>query len=142
MSNGQPSAPDIKGAGLSDSWLLVEEHFRTGKEKLVVIAFVHFWSSPSLHVIASLSRIKSEVSFARVFAINADNEPAKCREFRLRSTPSVCFYYDGKPLTVRRPDWEDQQFFVGAMPEDNWLDLIRHARDAGERGKLIVYADF
>eukprot|EP01116_Phalansterium_solitarium_P007503 TRINITY_DN20212_c0_g1_i1.p1 TRINITY_DN20212_c0_g1~~TRINITY_DN20212_c0_g1_i1.p1 ORF type:complete len:142 (+),score=13.35 TRINITY_DN20212_c0_g1_i1:172-597(+) len=134
----QPTPPpELK----TDSWDSVEDQLKKGAS-LVVVAFVHMWSAPALHVVTSLNRIKPEASFAHIFIVNVDSEPVRSREFRLRSTPAVCFFFDGKPLTVRRPDWEDQRFFVGAMPEDNWLDLIRHARDAGERGKLIVYADF
>ena len=39
--------------------------------------------------------------------INAEEDRAKCIELGVASPPALVFYFDGKPITIRRPEWDD-----------------------------------
>ena len=71
--------------------------------------FAHKWNRCAASVVKSLHElcIEGEIHFAQLCFLDADNERRKCIDLALVSTPALLFYWDGQPVTIRRPEWDD-----------------------------------
>ncbi len=147
-----PSSEVFSGAVRYDSYTLVGDALRTGlsraaiaasgnvaaqrASRLVVVAWIDRWAPPAQALASALEamRMGGEVPFAQIFVLDAAAERERAWEAGVVSTPSVHFFWDGEPVVVRRPDWEDGYALVGAMSSDRLLEVIRHARACGDKG--------
>ena len=149
-----------------DSYALVADALRTGlgraaaaaagsidaqrAPRLVVVAFVETWAPPSLTTAVALEavRMAGDVqAFSQIFIVDASTERDAAWEAGVVSTPALLFYWDGEPVLVRRPAWEDDNKFAGAASVERLVEIIRHARDccdkcAAESASLVVGLDF
>ncbi|KAL1511140.1 hypothetical protein AB1Y20_005959 [Prymnesium parvum] len=116
--------------------------------RLLVVAFIDQSSPPALATAATLESIRSarEVDgFAQLFLLEASAEAARAAELGLVSTPALAFYWDARPLIVRRPDWADGALLVGPLPHATLLEVMRHARECcigAAGGELVLSLDF
>ena len=64
----------------------------------------------------------------------------------MASTPALFFYLDGEPMLVRRPGWEDDRKYRGALVAAQLLEIIRHARSLcggdGSSEPAVLSLDF
>lgn len=51
------------------------------------------------------------------------------------------FYYGSTAMIIRRPDTDDDNKMVGDTSKDNWLGLVRAAKECGDRGQMQLYVD-
>jgi hypothetical protein len=57
----------------------------------------------------SRRRLRSSSMFYRQLLTLSKNKASDCHTFRIQSTPCVYFFWEGKPMTIRRPDWADME---------------------------------
>lgn len=65
-----------------------------------------------------------------------------CFFFSLAATPVLMFFLGGKPLTIRRTDYADDDKFVGSCSKENMIELFQSARGAENDGAKVLYVDF
>ena len=89
------------------------------------------WNRASLFLLQTLQALEEggELRFAKLLYVDADRERSKCIELNLACPPALIFYWDGKPLTLRRPDWDDDVKYVGCASRDRvrystWITLV------------------
>ena len=77
--------------------------------RLIIICAAYSWSPTTLFVPNTLLQLKrrGEINFATVYAVKADLDRPRCEELGITAGPAILFYWDGKLLTVRRPDFDD-----------------------------------
>jgi hypothetical protein len=100
--------------------------------RLVVVCVAHSWNPCSVSAATYLETLRSNemVNFAQVYLIDGQENPEALWEFgfvltlsictqlhsifnsigiaiRVRGSPCVLLYFDGKPMTIRRKDWMD-----------------------------------
>ena len=76
--------------------------------KLIVLCFAEKWNKVSMYVAQMFERIRKsgDVPFAQILIVDAsDNEAAW--EYSIAVTPSVIFFWEGKPFNIQRPNWDD-----------------------------------
>ena len=87
------------------------------------------------------SWMRHSQAFAQLFVLEATAEHECCWELGVVTTPSVVFFWDGTPVCVRRPDWDDDTKLVGAQTQEILLEVIRHTREcclqAGEHDPVL-----
>lgn len=133
--------------------------------RLVVVVFVDKWSPPAMRLALDVEvlRTSNDVRFAQLFVVDAAQarrcvRPAlRCAtehplavvqereaawELGVTATPAVLCYWEGKPVTVHRSDWEGGFTFVGAISRPQLVEYLRHTRDCcvdcSERGRPLV----
>ncbi len=62
-------------------------------------------------------------------------------ELGIAVSPALIFYWDGVPLTIRRPEWDDDIKYAGSITKEGLLDLIRAVKDAALRGSKMIHCD-
>lgn len=100
--------------------------------RLAVVLFADEWAPPALATAAALEAVRSGgdvQGFAQLFLVDASEERDHTWEAGVVTTPALTFYWDGEPVLVTRPDWEDDYKYCGAMSIDRLLEIVRHARD-------------
>eukprot|EP00753_Platysulcus_tardus_P016806 PLAT6052.1.p4 GENE.PLAT6052.1~~PLAT6052.1.p4 ORF type:complete len:136 (+),score=45.81 PLAT6052.1:572-979(+) len=127
-------------------WAAVDEQLaksKTGERPLCVVAFISDWSPAALHMAHQLDELNrsGDVHFAHLFTVNADSAEGAVEKYDISSTPALMFFWAGEPLTVRKPDWDDDVKLMGAISDESLVDVIRFARETGERGKSILLVD-
>ncbi|KAJ4457659.1 hypothetical protein PAPYR_6797 [Paratrimastix pyriformis] len=146
METGAPQQPTIQ----FETWADVSNAIQksripsSGVPRLVVVCFCTPWN-PTSRMSARYFKELSEgpdARFAKISIVNAEAELSACHSMTIHATPAVQFYWDGQLLTIRRPDWDDDTKFVGSTTKENWLELIRYARDAGLKHNSILYVQF
>lgn len=116
--------------------------------RLTVVAFIDKWAKPAMAVASSLEAIRMHRDverFARLFIIETNCERDKSFEFGIASTPAIVFFWGGRLVTVRRPDWDDDKKLVGALSQETLLEVLRHARECcanNTEGDLVLSLDF
>ena len=122
------------------------EHTHT--PRLVVVAFADRWSKPAMATMGAIETIRmgrDVEGFAQLFVIEATTERDRCWDLGVVSTPALVFFWDSQQLTVRRPDYDDDQKLVGAYSQETLLEVIRHARECcvnPRDGELVLSLDF
>ena len=86
-------------------------------------------------------------SAATLLRPRASQEQEAAWELGVTATPALLFFWDGKPVTIHRSDWEGSFAFVGAASRAQLVELIRHTRDCcvecSDKGApLVVGIDF
>ena len=94
------------------------------------------------HLVYLASHLCFQITFANVFIVDADIERSCCTKLGIHCTPALLFLWNGKPLTVRRPNWDDDVKFCGSISAENLLDLIRYAQDTGITKRRFLNVDF
>jgi hypothetical protein len=115
--------------------------------RLAIVCFADAWSPPAVAAVAALEQISGDLrGFAQTFAVDAAQEQERAWEAGVVSTPAFLFYWDGQPVLVRRPDWDDDNKLAGAFGMEQLLEIARHAREccgnASEGEQLILALDF
>eukprot|EP00727_Mastigamoeba_balamuthi_P012820 m51a1_g8160 hypothetical protein (115) ;mRNA; f:66560-67176 len=107
-----------------DTWPQVDEAIAKADLPLVIACMAQAWSPPSMHAARALSEIRAsdEIKFARILVVDADHEVPKAFDLRVSSTPAVFFFWHDKPLV--------------------WVEMIRLARDTGERKQHVLSVDY
>lgn len=80
--------------------------------------------------------------FARFHVVDANEEAKTCWEQGIISTPALLFYWQGRPLNVRRAGWNDDNKFVGALSHEQLVELVRSARAAVSSNNALMHVDF
>lgn len=152
-----------------DSWLAVERELEqrgaaapaeqksgggaSGGQGLVVVSFAHAWNPGALFSALAVEQLRSgpDISFARVFIVDPDVDRVAMHQhgategnqpLDVVATPAFAFFWKGKVMTVRRPDWDDDVKFVGALDTEKILDMIRHARETAYNNEMLIHVDF
>ena len=117
------------------TWSTFETTLSSTDKRLVIACIVQDWNRLSIFLMKCLQEIveDGDIRFAEVVYINADEEREKCFEIGLSSPPALMFYWEGTPIMIRRPEWPDDKKYVGVPKKETLLELIRFAKEAGER---------
>lgn len=114
--------------------------------RLVAVCFADRWSKTAMSTALSLESVRQgrEVeAFAQSFVVDAATEPEVCWELGVTATPALLLFWDGQPVTIRRPDWADDTKLSGAFASERVLEIIRHTRDSclqpGVEGVLVSF---
>ena len=118
--------------------------------RLMVVAYADPWAPPAHSTAVAVEQVRmggDVQAFAQIFLLDAMAEREAAYEAGIVSTPAILFYWDGEPVIVRRPLWEDDTKFTGAITAERLVEIIRHARDCCAKGveestQLIVTVDF
>ena len=114
--------------------------------RLTVVCFADDWAPPALATAAALEAVRSsgEVQgFAQLLLIDMSEERNHAWECGIVTTPALTFHWDGEPVLITRPDWEDDYKMYGALSTERLLEIIRHARDCCcKDGPLMLALDF
>ena len=115
---------------LSNAGLRTHEDEASRAPRLVVICIADKFGGPAMSTAHSLEAVRAEVeAFAQCFCVEAIAQADKCWDLGVVATPAVLFFWDGEPVSVRRPDWDDDTKLHGAFTPDKLLEVIRHTRD-------------
>lgn len=157
-------APETSSVGLGPN----HDQYRrkadpnTKVPRLLVVCFAERWDPVDMHAATILHDIQRSgiLPFARILILDRHASEDAFRALRIVSTPATVFYYDGKPLEVSRPDWENADYRKGApsvrrscpatdlgavvaSPEqDRWVEVIRYAREVGAARGSRLDLDF
>ncbi|KAH7824292.1 uncharacterized protein MONOS_215 [Monocercomonoides exilis] len=123
---------------------LTESSTKMTYPKLIVVLFLTPWNPTSKSTARSFLEIVSSGEFpnVKIFFVNIEDELAKCKSLSIHTTPAVQFFWGGKILTIRRPDWDDDNKFVGTLPKEHWIELIHYIFDACSRGETTMFSRF
>ena len=116
---------------------------------LVVVCFAHAWNPGAVFTALAMEQLRSgpDISFARAFIIDPDVDRVAMHEYGAKEgnqpldvvgSPAFAFFWRGKIMTVRRPDWDDDVKFVGPLDGDKLLDMIRHARETAYGNEMLI----
>lgn len=77
--------------------------------KLVVVLFAEQWNLFTKHMVQEWEAIRQAqcVPFAKIFIVDMDKEREKCWHYGVAASPSVLFFWEGKPLRIQRQDWPE-----------------------------------
>ena len=148
-----------------DSYSLVADAVRAGRDRvaaaaagsaeaqrgprLVAVAWIDTWAPPAQVAAQAVEAVRTarDCPFAQLFIVEATEHSDKAWEFGVVTTPAMQFYWDGAPVKVRRPDWEDDNKLTGPLMGTKLLEVLRHVRtccDAGpsELGQYVLSLDF
>ena len=117
--------------------------------RLTVVCYADPWAPPAMATAAAMETVRmgGEVAaIANLFNINASEEHENASVLGVTSTPALFFYLDGEPMLVRRPGWEDDRKYRGALVAAQLLEIIRHARSLcggdGSSEPAVLSLDF
>jgi hypothetical protein len=118
--------------------------------RLAVVAFVDPWAPPAHATAVALEQVRMSgdvQAFAQLYLVDASAERDATWDSGVVTTPALLFYWDGAPVVVRRPTWEDDNKFTGACSAERLVEIIRHTRDccfkcAEDHAELVVGLDF
>ncbi|KAL9644619.1 hypothetical protein ABK040_015358 [Willaertia magna] len=105
--------------------------------KLVVCLFAEGYSPIDRKIISMFEGIRKEQSVpsVKIFIVNLSDNISFAKNFGVKTTPSVVFFYEGKPMTISRSGWDDDVKLVGATSKENYVNFMRLAREVGEEGR-------
>ena len=134
--------------------------------RLVVVAFVDKWSPPAMRLSMDIEALRAgnDVRFVQLFVLDAAQArllplpfcamplPTICTalaqereaawDLGVTATPALFCYWEGKPVTVHRSDWEGGFAFVGALSRPQLTEYLRHTRDCcvdcSEKGRPLL----
>ena len=119
---------------------------KAGSTRLVVVCFSDSWSPTSRAVVSSLARLRQDLPFASLVWLEASREHASAQNLGIYATPAVVFYWNGHPVSLRRPDQDTDHKFVGALSDAQLLQTIHHVQDCCLQGEQeqppLVSLDF
>ena len=124
-----------------------------GGSGLIVACFAHAWNPGAVFTALAMEQLRSgsDISFAQAFIIDPDVDRVAMHEHGAKegnqpldvvASPAFAFFWQGKIMTVRRPDWDDDVKFVGPLDSDKLLDMIRHARETAYSSEMLIHVDF
>lgn len=135
-----------------DEWSAVEQALEasraagegTAAPALVCVCFVQSWSPPAAQTASVLERFRAKklFPFAAIFLVEYDAAYQQCAEHGVSATPTVCCFWRGEPLVVRRKDWADDQRVVGSASKESWAELIKASYEAASKGLQLVQVSF
>ena len=121
---------DAESSSLADLARVVEAS--ESEQSLVIAFFFRPWLPSSLATKAIVERVEASgklSGFAKFFLINADKDRSGCTKLGVSSCPTLMLFWDGKPVTLRRPGWDDSLQLVGPFTEETLVSLGRFARE-------------
>ena len=85
---------------------------------LVVACFAHAWNPGAVFTALAMEQLRSgpDISFSQAFIIDPDVDRVAMHEHGAKegnqpldvvASPAFAFFWQGKIMTVRRPDWDD-----------------------------------
>lgn len=106
-------------------------------KQLVAVLVLHPWSPVAMCSAEQVTRLQAqhELDFAHVIFVNGDEAPDA---WQVRATPALFLFHNGRRLTFRRPDFDDDVQFCGQLSQAALLELLQFAREAGAHGLTVV----
>lgn len=82
---------------------------KSSSVKLVVLCFIETWNKISMHTAQLFEKFRAnkEMSYAHIFIIDNNQSNEAAFDYGVAVTPAVVFIWEGKPLNVQRPNWND-----------------------------------
>jgi len=141
-------AAEFKASGKWDELSKVKEALRkeagvkgaAERPNVIAVCYLQTWSPTAMQVVKDLDAVMKS-SKLQTFICDADSDSGLL-QMKIHATPALQFFYRGKALTIRRPDWADDDKFVGSLSKDNLAELFRYAGTVQNDGAKILNVDF